>query len=173
MQRLNRRLWWLAVVVAFLPAAAWAGGPPGITISGGGVAKFVNPNGCFGDQPDEDGFFGESNFSVSAEIDAEGTVTGQFICMVKECAPAGGNQLTIIGKFTNVLGTSEDPDVVSLGGVAKVEVQGAGIFAEFPFTIELHEGPPGVGKFIYDDPGVPDPGDEEVVSSGHIMINFH
>jgi hypothetical protein len=172
MQRLNRQVCWLAIVVAFLAAAAWAGGPPAITISGG-VAKFVNPNGCFGDQPDEDGFFGESNFSVSANIDAEGNVTGQFICMVKECAPAGGNQLTIIGKFTDVLDFSEDPDVVSLGGVAKVEVQGLGIVAEFPFTVELQEGPPGVGKFIYDDPAVPDPGDEEVVSSGHIMINFH
>lgn len=166
MQRLNRQLCWLAVVVAFLPLAAWAGGPPAITISGGGVAKFVNPNGCFGDQPDEDGFYGESNFSVSAQIDAEGNVSGQFICMVKDCAQAGGNQLTIIGKFTDVLDASEDPDVVSLGGEAKVEVQGAGIAAEIPFTLELHEGQPGVGMFIFK-------GDEEVVDAGQITIEFH
>ncbi len=32
--------------------------------------------------------------------------------------------------------------------------------------------PPGVGKFIYDDPIVVDPGDEELVVQGHIQINF-
>ncbi len=40
------------------------------------------------------------------------------------------------------------------------------------FTVGVHEAPPGVGKFIYDDPIVVDPGDEELVVQGHIQINF-
>ena len=39
-----------------------------------------------------------------------------------------------------------------------------------PFTVTLWEGGPGVGRFLYDDTVVPDPGDFETVATGRINI---
>ena len=189
-----------AVIVAFGPSSVRANGPPAITISGGGVGEFLDPNPCDGFQ--EEGPFGESNFAVSAKIYADGSVEGTFMCQVKGCV------VIVQGVFTEVLGIDQadgpgDQDTVFLLGEAAfvdltAEFGGPGVVPDeegpfiFPFCLELREGPgseqqgvpEGVppARFFYADDVVllggptcldlDDGFDEEEIRKGHIQINF-
>jgi len=193
----------LAALVALLPASGVAAGPAAITISGGGVGEFLDPNPCDGFQTSSP--FGESNFSVSAKIYEDGTASGSFMCQVKGCV------VIVQGVFTEVLGIDRadgpgDQDTVFLTGVASfvdlsqvfggpglVFADGKGSPYVFQFCIELREGPGSelqgapesspTGRFFYTDEvvllggptclGLDDGFDQEEVRTGHIQINFH
>ena len=150
----------VAAVVLFVPDVIQASGPKAITISGGGVGEFLDPNPC--DGFNEEGPFGVSNFAVSAQIDEDGNVHGNFMCQVKGCI------VIVLGVFTDVLGIDQadgpdDQDTVFLLGEAAFvdlskEVGGPGVVKDengdpfiFEFCIELREGPPSVGRFFYTD----------------------
>lgn len=155
------RLGTACALVLVFAGAARAEEDTAITVSGGGVALFDSDvNGCFGAE--------FSNFSVGATIRTDGSVTGQWICMVKDC---GGVQIAVIGMFTDVLDCSED--TVTLGGVAVLELQGGGIVDVFEFSVELRAGGPGVGGFTYTDPATPPGGDSETILQGRIQIQYH
>ncbi len=192
----------LAAGPAMVPAAVQAGGPAAITISGGGVGEFLDPNPCDGFQTESP--FGESNFSVSAKIYKDGSVSGTFMCQVKGCV------VIVQGKFTQVLGIDRadgpgDQDTVFLSGEASFvdlskAVGGPGlVFIDqngnpyvFQFCIELREGPGSgnqgvpagtpVGRFFYTDEvvllggpdclGLDDGFDQEEIRKGHIQIDF-
>lgn len=208
MQGANGLLCWLGVVVAaaitvaLVPDEVLAGDRPAITISGGGVGEFLDPNPCDGFQ--EEPPFGESNFAVSARIHEDGSVEGTFMCQVKGCV------VIVQGVFTDVLGIDqadglgEQDGVFLLGEAAFVGMSAAAggpglVFADengdpyiFDFCIELREGPGSgmkgvpeglpVGRFFYTDEvvllggpavlGLDDGYDEEEIRKGHIQIDF-
>jgi len=192
----------MAACLVLPPASLLAADQPAITISGGGVGEFLDPNPCDGFK--EEGPFGESNFAVSANIYQDGSVSGTFMCQVKGCV------VIVQGVFTEVLGIDRadepgDQDTVFLRGVAAfVDLsQAAGgpglVLADangtpylFEFCLELREGPgtgmkgvpPGTppARFFYTDEvvllggpaclGLDDGYDEEEIRSGHIQIRF-
>jgi len=192
----------LAAVLVMEPAAVQAASVPAITISGGGVGEFLDPNPCDGFK--EEGPFGESNFAVSAKIYQDGSVSGTFMCQVKGCV------VIVQGKFTDVLGIDRadgpgEQDIVFLSGEASFidlsqAVGGPGlVFADengnpyiFQFCIELREGPGSgnqgvpagtpVSRFFYTDEvvllggpaclGLDDGFDQEEIRKGHIQIDF-
>jgi len=183
------------------PISAEAGEKPVISISGGGVGEFLDPNPCDGFAPEAP--FGHSNFAVAARVYKDGTVEGTFMCQVKGCV------VIVQGVFTQVLGIDRadepgDQDrVFLLGEAAFVDMsQAAGgpglVFADengdpyiFEFCIELLEGsgsqvdgvPEGTpaGGFFYTDEvvllggpaflGLDDGYDQEEVTTGHIRID--
>lgn len=167
----------VAAVLALFPAAVQAG-EVAVTVSGGGVAEFLDPNPC--DNFDTVGPFGFSNFSVGAQIDTEDNVTGHFICMVEDCFIVEGfyANILVVGQFTEVLDINDDgQQSVTLGGDAVLVLEGFGIADAFEFTVELREGPADVGGFTYTDyvtmMGPDDGSDSEVVRQGHVQIQFH
>ncbi len=196
MQRFDFRNWcWAAIaaagaLVALDPGTTLAG-RPAITVSGGGVGEFLDPNPCDGFQ--QDAPFGVSNFAVSATVQDDGSVSGTFMCQVKGCV------VIVQGVFTDVLGIDQsdgagDPDTVFLlGEAAFVDLTGAaggpGVVRNdngdpfiFDFCIELREGRRGEGRFFYTDGvvllggpaclGLDDGYDEEEIVAGHIQIQF-
>jgi len=208
MNRVHRSSCRLAVVVAAVSVWTFAldevraDGPGAVTISGGGVGEFLDPNPCDGFNTEAP--FGESNFAVSATIYEDGSVSGTFMCQVKGCV------VIVQGVFTEVLGIDRadgpgDQDTVFLlGEAAFVDLSkaagGPGLVMPdngepyiFDFCLELREGP-GTGirgapegtppaRFFYTDEvvllGAPacldldDGYDEEEIRKGHIQINFH
>lgn len=129
---------------------------PLLTVSGGGTAEFLDEEG------EPTGF--TSQFSVGAAVDADGSVSGHFMCMIVHV-------VTISGQVEDV--EVNDDDSVTLYGTAH------GVdhlfpekpFFDCPFEVTLFEGGPNVGGFIYSDCVVTD--DTEVVRKGHIMVNEH
>ncbi|WP_145266399.1 hypothetical protein [Tautonia plasticadhaerens] len=164
------------------------------------MGEFLDPNPCDGFNTEAP--FGESNFAVSARIDADGSVDGHFMCQVKGCV------VIVQGVFTEVLGIDRadgpaDQDTVFLlGEAAFVDLSGAaggpGVVRDedgdpyiFDFCLELREGP-GSGqaghsddlpaRFFYADEvtllggpdflGLDDGFDQEEIRKGHISIDF-
>jgi len=202
--RLERLAAFLTAVLATasIPATVLGGGRAAITVSGGGVGEFLDPNPCDGFQ--DTAPFGESNFKISATVYEDGSVRGSFLCQVKGCV------VIVLGEITDVLGIDQadgpgDQDTVFLlGKGAFVDLsKGVGgpgvVFADangnpytFDFCIELREGPGSdmqgapegtpLGRFFYTDEvvllggpaalGLDDGFDQEEIRSGHIMIDF-
>jgi len=186
-----------ALAAASIPAQALAEGRPAITVRGGGVGEFLDPNPCDGFQ--EAAPFGESDFAVGARIYENGKIHGWFFCQVKGC-------VALYGWFTDVLGIDRadgpgDQDGVFLLGSAVFAdlTQGPDLVLDengdpvvFQFCIELREGPGAekegvpegtpLGRFFYTDEvvllggpaalGLDDGYDQEVVRTGSIKIDF-
>ena len=119
-------------------------------VSGGGEAEFV-------------AFPGSTIFGVGANVYADGSAVGSFMCMIPGVFVIQGQALT---------GTLNGDGSVTLQGV------GAGYdlilgerFEDCAFEVTLRTGGPGVGGFTYSDCVVPPPGDTEIVIRGHILIH--
>ncbi len=156
MKRLNNYFCQLAAVavaaamLTLLPALVRAGGRPVIKVNGGGTATFD-------EVPDL-----ASQFAVAATKHADGSVEGEFTCMIVGVVAITGNIDTIeyVGEDTVTLtGVGHGIDLVP---------QFFGPFFGCEFTITLSAGGPGVGGFVYTDCVVGP--DAETVSKGHIMI---
>lgn len=144
-----------AAAVALLPGTATADDVV-LKISGGGTATF-------------DDFEGGTIFSVEAQIDADGNVSGHFFCAIPGIVSIVGDDL--------VEAVIHDDGSVELHGFAHGWDSAVGVFEGMPFAVRLWPGGPGVGRFIYDDPVVGpsggvdlDEGDRETVESGQIMF---
>ncbi len=148
----------IAATMLFTQVAS--AGRPLVTVSGGGTASFIgNP------------FFETSQFSVGAVIRDNGRVTGHFTCMIVGVVTISGHvddfDLNYDGggnlESVTLRGTAHGPDHFS----------GEKPFTGCDFEVELFQGGPGTGMFIYSDCVVPPPGDHEIVTNGHIMLTDH
>ena len=127
--------------------------PPEVVVNGGGQATF-------------DFFDGGTNFAIGARISSDGSASGHFNCVI-----AGG--VTISGQIDQ--GWVNNDGSVTFTGLATVQDKFFGtppfiLIKGEPFTVTFWEGGPGVGRFLYDDTVVPDPGDFETVATGNIRI---
>ncbi len=135
------------------PASVAAAAEPDVVVNGGGQATF-------------DFMDGGTNFAIGARISSEGVASGHFNCVI----PGG---VTISGHIDD--GWVNSDGSVTFIGLATIQDQFFGtppfiLIRGEPFTITLWEGGPGVGRFLYDDTVVPDPGDFETVTTGRINI---
>lgn len=156
MRSLMRNFCGLAAVAAALLAVPSVARADSLHISGGGTATF-------------DDFPGGTIFSVQAQIDADGNVTGHFFCAIPGIVTINGNDL--------VMAECNDDGSVTLYGFAHGWDVAVGVFEDMPFVVQLYPGPAGTARFIYDDPvGGPSggvdlaEGDRETIESGHIMF---
>jgi len=171
-----------SAIIMLGSSLARAGESPAVTISGGGVGEFLDPN-------PSDGFnaiapFGGCKFAISATIDADGSVKGHYMCIAQD------NTVIVKGVITEVLGIvradgRDERDAVFLKG----EARKVGMSSDsergnpFQFCIELRSGQTGVGKFFYTDHdvsqggpdalGLDDGYDQAKVVGGNIQVRFH
>ena len=103
-----------------------------------------------------------TNFAVGAHLREDGTASGHFDCEIP-------GVVVISGDITQ--GEANADGSVTFRGLATVVDLEFGIFRDEPFTVTLWEGGPGVGRFLYDDTVIPDPGDLEEVVTGQINIH--
>jgi hypothetical protein len=159
MNSLMRNFCGLAALGAALFAAPSLVRADTLAVSGGGMATF-------------DAFDGGTVFSVQAQIDSDGNVSGHFFCEIAHFVVINGDDL--VAAVVNGDGS------VDLYGFSHGWFVDGGVFEDCPFAVRLWPGGPGVGKFVYDDPFVGpsggvdlDEGDHETVEAGHIMISSH
>lgn len=145
-----------AAVIVGLPAMASAD-DCALNISGGGTATF-------------DEFDGGTIFSIQAQIDEDGSVSGHFFCAIASIVTINGDDL--------VEATCNDDGSVTLCGYAHGFDAAVGVYSDLPFVVQLYPGPAGTGRFIYDDPVVGPSGgvditegDHETVAAGQIMFS--
>jgi len=144
----------LASFIALLSASYAGAAKPTVTVNGGGMAVVIEgqllPEGAV------------TNFAVGAHLREDGTASGHFDCEIP-------GVVVISGDITQ--GEANADGSVTFRGLATVVDLEFGIFRDEPFTVTLWEGGPGVGRFLYDDTVIPDPGDLEEVVTGQINIH--
>lgn len=144
----------LASLIALLPASYAVAAKPTVTVNGGGMAVVIEgralPEGAV------------TEFAVGAHLREDGTASGHFTCEIP-------GVVTVSGDIKQ--GEANADGSVTFRGLATFVDLEFGIFRDEPFTVTLWEGGPGVGRFLYDDTVVPDPGDLEEVVTGQIQIH--
>lgn len=135
------------------PASVAAAAGPAVVVNGGGQSTF-------------DLFEEGTNFAIGARIGSDGSASGHFNCVI----PGG---VTISGNIDQ--GWTNSDGSVTFAGFATVQDKFFGtppfiLIKGEPFTVTFWEGGPGVGRFLYDDTVVPDPGDPMTVVTGMVHI---
>ncbi len=143
----------LLVLTAARPAAAES--PNTGLVGGGGTAVLDDTF------PEFIGI--ETKFGLGAAINADGTASGDFQCVV-----AGPQGLVLMMKVTHGVRTGDD--TATLSGPGAVQFQGGGLLL-FDFALDVQAGGPGVGGFrLYGDGWSAPQGDHETLLSGKITI---
>jgi hypothetical protein len=138
-----------AVMLAASPAAVRANP---VKVVGGGLARFdyVDPK-----------FRLSSYFGVFATIQDDGTTAGQFTCVITDF-------VVVLGNLDRA--TMNGDGSIKLEGTAIAMLMDGTLFEEIPYAVTVWEGGPKVGRFLYKDPALPDPGDYETTLFGGIQI---
>ena len=124
--------------IAGLVFAGPAGGDGPLVVSGGGA-------GTFAADLDGDGDVDGSRFGLGATFRSGGAAQGHFEClMAGDSDILGLHLMAVAGKL--VTGSVDTAGIVTLGGVATVNLANGTQFRGVSFTVQLKAGGPGSGS---------------------------